>query len=143
MYSTISDIQKLIGEDELIKLSSDQETADNDIIERAISDADAEINSYLATRYLTPLISPIPTIIRKFSVDIAIYNLASRRDAENEIRTQRYKDSIKFLTNVSKGIVDIPAQSAAGETALESAQTNEVTISNPQRIFSRASLQGF
>ena len=55
--------------------------------------------------------SPVPAVIRKYSKDIAVYNLISRAgidegERENNYLT-RYKNAIAFLTKVAKGETDI------------------------------------
>ncbi len=79
---------------------------DTSVTTRAIADADAEIDGYCKAVYDVPF-SPVPVMVRKISVDIAIYNLYARRKGAPEDRRNRYKDAIKFLENVAKGIVDL------------------------------------
>lgn len=85
------------------------------VVTRAITDADAEIDGYCATQYEVPFVTT-PVIIRKASVDISIYNLYSRRLGAPDDRTNRYKDTVKFLINVSNGVVTLGADSPAGDS---------------------------
>lgn len=73
----------------------------------AISDADGEIDGYLASGgYATPL-STVPAIIKGYACDIARYRLYD--DEPTEIVIKRYELAIKFLTAVSKGQIRLTA----------------------------------
>ena len=73
-YATQADILDQLDEDILIQLTDDADTGDvvDDVVTRAIADADAEIDGYCGKRYSVPF-DTVPPIIRKFAVDIAIY----------------------------------------------------------------------
>ena len=119
-YSTKSDILDQLDEDSLIQLTDDEGTGavDDDKVDKAISGADAKIDSYCQSRYAIPL-SPVPATILDISVDIAIYKLYSRRaDTIPEIRRDNYKDAIRFLEKVAEGKIDLgvqPPPEAPGE----------------------------
>jgi phage gp36-like protein len=140
-YSALADIYPLqLDEATLIQLTNDAgnaETIDEDVVARAIADADATINAYCQGRYAVPL-SPIPDKIRQIGVDIAIYNLYSRRgDTVPDNRKERYKDAVRFLERISDG------KGALG--ALAPAQTNTdntVNIAGNNRLFTRDKMRG-
>lgn len=77
------------------------------VISRAISDADAEIDSYLGTVFSDVPLSEIPNVIRKTSVDITVYNLYSRRLSIPEQIESRYQNAIKFLERVLEGKISL------------------------------------
>jgi phage gp36-like protein len=116
-YATQSDLTEQIAESELIELTDDAGAGvvDASVVARAIADADAEIDAYCG-RYTLPF-SPVPVMIRKVSVDLAIYNLFSRRLLlkVDDPRQKRYDNAIRFLRDVSKGAIslgsDEPAES--------------------------------
>jgi len=132
-YCTLTDIKEQIPEGELIQLSDDDalEEIDTSVIERAIADADAEVDSYCAERYTVPF-DPVPLLIRKYSVIIAIYNLFMRRGDIPNDRETNYNNAVKFLQNVAKGIVSLGADAPA-ETSQD---TVGVTTNKTDRIFS-------
>ena len=103
-YCTLDDLTEKVSEDVLIELTDDAEagTVDTSRTERAISDAESEIDSYCAGRYRVPL-DPVPGIVRKYCVDIAVYNLFQRRSGATEERQRDYKNAIAFLQNVASG----------------------------------------
>jgi phage gp36-like protein len=124
-YCNESDIQKQLSPEQLIELTDDDgnDLPDSGIIEQAIADADAEIDSYLAGRYSVP-VSPVPAVIRKVSVDIAIWNLYSRRTVVDENRKERYKAAIDLLKLVGDGKAALGAdEPAAGEQQIAAGRT--------------------
>ena len=142
-YSSLDDIKKLIPEETIIQLTDDENLGfvNQSRIDEAIAQADAEIDSYCGGRYTVPL-SPVPDIIRKISVDIAIYNLYSRRvEVIPETRAERYKNAIRQLEGIAKGTISI------GEAAAPPAATAEGGVegnkTDEDRIYTREKLNGF
>lgn len=141
MYSTVDEVKKMVDEGAMVYLTDDNRTGEIDEtkITDAISDADSEINGYIQKRYPLPLPS-VPPVINKLSKDIALYNLFSRRGIDKEKNDdtvlQRYKNAVKFLENLSKGIVDL------GVTATEVKPVVEINLNSNKKLFSRNSLRG-
>jgi len=141
-YCTLDDIKKLLPEDSLIQLTDDEGTGaiDEDIINEVIAQADSEIDGYCGVRYSVPF-SPVPAVIKKFSVDIAVYNLYSRRQEEiPETRSERYKNAIKFLEMLAKDTISLGIEPEPTATSNSYAETNKTTN---DRIFTRDKLKGF
>lgn len=138
-YSVQDDLLQQISEEELIQLTDDDRTGlvDSSRVGRAIEDADAEINGYLAKKHTVP-IATVPDLVRNMSVTIAIYNLYSRRDEIPESRMKRYRDMIKLLENISKGVVTLGEVPAPAENPGESG-----SFSAADRKFSREKLESF
>ncbi|KQC03148.1 MAG: hypothetical protein APR55_07120 [Methanolinea sp. SDB] len=139
-YCTQADIAEQIPEDELIQLTDDDDLGviDASAVERAIADADAEIDGYCGKRYSVPF-APVPVMIRKCSVDIAIYNLFPRREGAPESRRTRYKDIIRFLENIAKGVVSLGEKDPDGTPK----PTDRPDIQSDRRLFSRRTMRGF
>lgn len=117
-YCDIDDILEQVSEDELIGLTDDSGTGVVDTaVSRSIADADSEIDSYCGTRYAVPF-STVPAIVRKLSVDIALYNLYSRRSHTDmpAIRQARYDAAIRMLKAVASGLVTLGADGPAPDT---------------------------
>ena len=136
-YCTLEDILDQIDEQDLIQLTDDGNAGivDQGAVDKALADADGEIDGYVGSRHTVPL-NPVPPIINKNSVDIAIYNLYSRRQGPPDHRETRYKNAIKFLELVASGKVSLGALDPDPVPANEAPQ-----IENPGRIFSRKSLR--
>ncbi len=134
-YSTQADIQEQLPEAILIDLTDDAGagSVDEAVVTRAIADADAEIDGYCGTCNEVPF-SPVPDLIRSHSVTIAIYNLYARRDLGlSETRRKRYDDAVRFLRDVSNGVVTLgsDAPDVSGDSG------PEATTRVSDRVFSR------
>ncbi len=109
-YSTQTDIEEQVSQAELIELTDDTGAGavDTSAAARAIADADAEIDGYCGARYTVPF-SPAPAMIRKLSVDIAVYNLFSRRSNLKlpEERQKRYDNAVRFFRDLAKGLISL------------------------------------
>lgn len=139
-YCVQTDIVNQLDTTTLIQLTDDAGAGavDATVVTRAIADADATIDAYCQGRYTVPL-SPVPVKIRQVSVDIAIYNLFSRRDdTAPETRKDRHKEAIRFLERVADGKIDLGAATPAPATT-----GNAVDIANEDRIFTRTKMTGF
>jgi phage gp36-like protein len=110
MYCSIDDIRKNIPDVSLIELTDDNGTGqiENSIVSEAIAYADSTIDGYLRGRYSLPL-NPVPKIIQKISIDIAIYHIYSRRfELEMpEGMQKRYENAVKLLEAIRKGIIEL------------------------------------
>lgn len=141
-YSTQTDILDQLDEVRLIQLTDDANTSavDEARVTKAIADADEEIDGYVGSRHHVPL-DPVPAIIRKFSVDLAIHNLYARRDKTNETREARYKNAIAFLEKVALGKISLGANDPEGNPPASDAP--QLSTENPERAFTRDSMKGF
>jgi phage gp36-like protein len=142
-YCTVDDLRKLIPEDMLIQLTDDENAGAvaTSRVEEAIRQADAEIDSYLAAGYAIPL-NPVPEIAKKCSVDIAAYNLYSRRVEEvPATRSERYKNAVGLLKNIAEGTASVFAvpepEAAAAGGRIKSTKTPD------DRTVSRSTTRGF
>ncbi|HAR97942.1 MAG TPA: DUF1320 domain-containing protein [Syntrophus sp. (in: bacteria)] len=140
-YCAQADLEEQISPAELIELTDDagSGSVDTSAVARAIADADAEIDSYCGGRYTLPF-SPVPVMIRKLSVDIALYNLHTRRSFAKapEERQKRYDNAIRFLRDVSKGLISLGADEPARTDT-----SNSVEMTGNDRIMTRDKMQGF
>lgn len=139
-YCTIADIEDQVDERRLVQLTDDDGSGivASERVDRAISDASDEIDGYVGTRYGVPL-SPAPPILRKFAVDIAVYNLYARRDNIPEIRSVRYQAAIQFLRQVALGKISLGPDDPGGNPP-DNAVPRMIA---PARIFERSKMRGF
>lgn len=140
-YSTLTDLEKLIPEAVIIQLTDDENagSVNQARVDEAIAQADAEIDSYCGGRYTVPFVT-VPDIARKISVDIAIYNLYSRKVEEiPQTRAERYKNSIRQLGDIATGKITI-GEPEADVPEAGGVQTNTTA---DDRIFTKDSLKGF
>ena len=120
MYCTQEDIEKQVTTPTLIQLTSDnsQDAVDETVTYEAILYSSTLIDGYLRGRYELPLNTRLP-FLRIIAIDLSIYRLYSRRlraDMPESI-LQQYKDTIKTLEKIQKGVIaleietDNPSQS--------------------------------
>ena len=109
-YSTIADLILEITETTLIELTDDAGSGSVDAAtaERAIADADEIINSRLSIRYTLPFLDT-PGLIRKISVDLAVFGLYSRKGEPPETRTVQYEEALRLLDKIGSGEVKLDA----------------------------------
>lgn len=141
-YCTLDDIKKLIPEEALIQLTDDEGlgSVNQARIEEAVVQADAEIDSYCGSRYSVPF-DTVPEVVKKLSVDIAVYNLYSRRVEEAPaVRAERYRNAIRQLEGISKGVISLGIDPGPSASADGRAETNKPT---GDQVFTREKLGGF
>ncbi|EGK8325543.1 DUF1320 domain-containing protein [Escherichia coli] len=81
---------------------------DEDKIRQAISDAEAEIDSFLSRRYQLPLgVTEIPRPLQRVAVSLAFYWLSERDNQITELIQKRYDDAIKTLREMANGTRDL------------------------------------
>lgn len=135
-YCTQDDLIKMISQEELAALTAESgETPDSLVVAEAITQADAEIDAYLGTRYALPL-TPAPPQVKGLSVDMTIYHLYSRRSVAPSVRRQRYEAAVSFLKQVAAGHVVLEGASGL----LPESEQVESQFAGPSRVFSRNTL---
>ena len=130
-YATQQDLVDRFGAEQLAELSdrTSGTVIDTVVVGRALTDADAEIDSYLATAYALPLVS-VPAVLVRIACDIARYRLFGDRVTE-QVR-QLYTDAVRDLKSVASGAIKID-----GAVALQPSESAlGVKVKSPTRIFS-------
>ncbi|MBK7314929.1 gp436 family protein [Candidatus Aalborgicola defluviihabitans] len=119
-YATLPDMVDRFGETELVQRTDrvDSGTIDAVVLDRALADADAEIDSYLATRYMLPLAST-PPVINRLACEIARYRLFD--DGVPETIRVRYQDAVSLLKRLSSGDVVLAGAEGLAVAGVETA----------------------
>jgi phage gp36-like protein len=110
--------------------------ADVGAIDEAILFADDLVDSYLSTRYSTPVDST-PLVVG-YAGDIAVYKIANTADVLTEEIAKRYGLAVSWLKDISASRASLPGAvvpSASVETSLVETCGNE-------RLFTRRSMRG-
>ncbi len=106
MYSSLSDIRKIIPERTIAQLTDDTAGAnvDQDNLDEAIMAADEVIDTYLRGRYELPF-DETPPILKRLSAEITIFHLYGRRPEGElpETISVKYKAAIKMLESFRDG----------------------------------------
>jgi phage gp36-like protein len=142
LYCTIDDILKYHSEATLIQLSDDtdaQAEINETVVNGAISDAAEFIDGFLRSRYALPF-AAAPKLLLKLAVDISIYYLYQRRVGEMpKTIDDAYKNAVKALEKIQKGLLQIGAEETSGRTPGEF----RVNKTAEDRIFSKDVLKLF
>ncbi len=129
-YATKQNMIDRFGEAELVELTNRAGGAaiDDNVLNRALADADAEVNGYLAAKYSLPL-AVVPAILEPVACDIARYYLYEDRVTEAVL--ERYKARVAFLKGVASGAVNIGVSTGNEAPAAAGGPSYEA----PDRIF--------
>lgn len=137
-YATQADMQTRYGEEELAQRTNraDGRSIDAVVLGRALADADAEIDGYLATRYHLPLNS-VPAVLTRLSADIARYRLYD--DGVPATVRQRYEDAVSLLKRLATGEVQL----AGAAVSAQGGSSNAVAARTSERMFGPEQLAGY
>lgn len=139
MYATKADMIKRYTEADLIQLTDRSEPYTeaivDSVIDEALEDAAATIDTYIAKRYDLPLAS-IPKALIIQTCVIAYYNLHQGRYPD-ETRTA-YEDALSYLDKVANGRVVLDVGGSEPKSSAAIAQYEA-----PDQSFSRDKLKGF
>ena len=139
-YTSLALLQDRFGLDELVQRSDKFQpftgAVVTSVIDRAIADADAEIDGYVGSRYTLPLPLPTPPVLVPIAGDIARYRLYD--DAVPEVVRKRYEDAIARLRDIAAGRLSLgvdPAPAASSQ--------GTVVVRAPERIFGADALRDY
>lgn len=138
-YAGQTDMVTRFGDVELVQLTNRVRTAtaiDSVVLERALEDADAEINASLQPRYSLPLAST-PRLLVNIACDIARYRLYEDR-ATDHVR-RRYDDAVSMLNRIRKGEIQLGLNALQETTPSVGGAAHKAT----RRTFSRDSLRDY
>ncbi len=143
VYATRADVEIAAGGTARLLQISDFDSdgkEDVDLVDRALDDAEALINSYVRKKREVPLPAPIPNVIRSMAANLAVYNLKAWRDAITEADALQQEQRIAWLENLAAGKVDLginPAPPASPHN--QPSATDRPTA----KAVSRENLKGF
>lgn len=137
-YATQQDMVDRFGADELIQLTDRTNIGaiDSTVVSRALGDADAEINGYLAAQYSLPL-ATAPAVLVRLACDIARYRLSA--DRASEAVRNCYKDAVTFLKSLSRGEAQLGVATGQAPAPTDSG----IAFTAPDRVFNRSNLSDY
>lgn len=138
-YATQTDMTERFGSDELAQRTDRVAglAIDATVLARALSDADAEVNGYLATRYSLPLPST-PAVLVRMACDLARYRLYD--DGVPETVRVRYQDAVALLKRMASGEVQL---AGIAPVAVVGGCGNAVATRAPALVFGAKRLAGY
>ena len=106
VYATKQQMIDHYGEDDMVDVT-DRATPptgeiNDDVLDQALANASAVIDSHVGRRYNLPL-SPVPALLVPVCMKIAFYNLHRGRYTD-EVRKE-YEDALSILNKISSGDV--------------------------------------
>jgi phage gp36-like protein len=139
-YATQTDLEERFGSDELAHRTDRAAgvVIDAAVLGRALADADAEIDGYLATRYTLPLAST-PPVLNRLACDLARYRLYD--DGVPETVRLRYQDAVSLLKRMASGEVQLAG--IAAPVAAAGGAGNAVATRTTAKQFDASALAGY
>lgn len=138
-FATEADMLVRFSETELVQLTNRNKratTIDSLVLDRALTDADAEIEARLVARYTLPL-ATVPWLLVNLACDIARWRLYDDR-ATDQV-TRRYEDAVKRLSEIASGKLSLGLDAEAAATPPVDGPTATPTT----RVFSRDLLKDY
>lgn len=140
-YASVADLIARYGEEE-IQQRTDRLGAgaiDVAVAQRALIDAEAEIDGYLAARYRLPL-ATTPALLARIACDIARYRLWE--DAASEEVRSRYDDARRILEHLARGLVSLGLPADLPDAARPQPQL-AAAKAGPAPVFGRDGMGGY
>ncbi|MDK3072766.1 DUF1320 domain-containing protein [Sedimentitalea sp. JM2-8] len=139
-YTSLAQLTDRYGEGLLISLTDRDDVAtgaiDTDVIDRALADADAQIDGYLKARYRLPL-DATPPLLADIAQVIACWKLY-RFDPPQKVKDD-YAEAIRMLKDISRGILVLDVAGAEPEGSGASG----VRITDRERPLTADQMKGF
>lgn len=140
-YSDLAALRKRVPEQVLIDLTDDDDLGQvgQAVVDQAIADADAEINTYLSERYALP-VSPVTDQVQLLSLSLAVENLYGRNPGLDvpEAVVRAAKNARALLGKIADGMA-LPGVAEKNDTGTGNSGAMFVA---PDRLFTRDSLKG-
>ena len=141
-YATQQQLADRYGARELVQVTDKAQPPTGAVntatVDRALADADSEIDSRLGLRYAVPLTAP-PAIVLDVACRIARYKLHEDRATE-KVRND-YQDAIKFLDSVAAGRAILPGVTVPQGDSAEGVNTSAAAVRAPEPVFTGALLE--
>lgn len=152
-YTTTAQLKARFEDDEAVAALTDtlesSGAPDETVLTEVVNDAEGEIDSYLAVRYLVPVDVASHTVLanrmNSLALDIAVVNLLERGDQVSEAQQRRRDRATAYLEKLSAGELLLPSA-----TTLTTTTTNEPLVAygtagdgdSSLRLFSRETQDG-
>lgn len=125
-YATREELIESWGMDALLVVADEDQDGvlDDGVVDKALVNASAEIDAYVAVLHRLPLPERPATLVQP-CCDIAMYRLSSDGTSSTEEKRKRYDDAVAFLRRVSEGKASLglptpPEQESSGFAYFES-----------------------
>jgi len=138
-YTTEQDLTERFGAAEVLALTDrdGNGTVDAEVLGKAINDAQALVDGYLATRYAVPFSADlVPALVKSITADLVRYRLMENRATEEaEKRNQQAIATLRDLASGKASLNTGPSESAPGAPVSKKGASD--------RLFTLNSMKGF
>lgn len=139
-YATLAALTDRYGTPMLVRLSDRADVptglVDQDVVDRALADADAVIDGYLEKRYALP-VTAVPPLLVDIAQAITIYKLhVFQPDTKIE---EEYKEAMRMLREIADGRITL---TIAGKPAAGTGGSG-ARITDRERPLTEQNLKGF
>lgn len=121
LYADFDDLTERFGESEINQLMTMHKDGEK-AVNHALLDATNQINSYLSTRYQTPIDNGMLTVV---ACNISRYRLWTQNPID-EVET-RYKDDLNFLKDLANGKANLVGAKLLNASELASQKPKRAT----------------
>lgn len=134
-YASQDDLIARFGETELIQLTdrASEGVVDADYLAVSLTEAQAEVDSYIGAIYDLPLLTT-PVSLITATCNIARYRLYNQQATE-EVKI-RYDDTIRWLRDVARGLASL------GLPATQAPESQSIVVQSRTQIFTDAVMNG-
>lgn len=141
-YATLQDLIDRFGATELIqrtdRTNRPPTTIDEVVVGRALSDAAALIDGYLAKVYQLPL-ADVPPALTRVAADVAHYYLLGEVADKDGAAARAYDQALSWLKDVARGTVVLVERTSE---SIPTPAGSAVSVVAPARVMSRDNLRG-
>ena len=137
-YATQTDLQVRLGAEDL-GIVADTEGVDKKnvaAIDAALLDGCGKIDAAVEARYALPLAAPVPQILVRINVDLAVYYLARTWDRMSDLIIQRHAEACADLMLIAKGTIGLGLASPPATLGIGA------DFSSNPRLFTRDTQKG-
>lgn len=141
-YATKADMIERYGSREMTQLTDREGTSDIDdtVLDRAIADADAEINAALQVRYTLPM-TTVPPLVTRIACQLVRYFLYD--NGAPEIVQTHFDQAKKLLMEIARGTLSLGLNAAGTDVVTVADPTITTTKTDDDRTFSNDTLADF
>jgi phage gp36-like protein len=150
-YASTAELEaRFDGDPETSNLTDNEEsgTPDATVLAEVLDDAEGEIDSYAAVKYLVPLDvtdARAAARLKSVALDLAVWRLHVRSGSVSEVKQRSRDDAVEWLKMLAKGEVQVPQPATPTSTTSRTpiaAYGTAGTSDSSNRLFSRATQDG-
>lgn len=116
---TPDELRQRLGADDVATLANRDAAPGEEIaaIDAALADAEAEVLSHVRMATPAPIPDPAPASIKRLCATLAHYNLYRRALPEDHPVYIAYRDAVRELRGIAKGLISLPLPGSQANAA--------------------------